>query len=266
VGAVDRVPKSSWVFYMSDKIYHDLPAPPLLCADRETIAEKYLALLPNYRGGPVDIAEIVRSAGVEIIERTWDKMGDNEAFARPQISSIFVRPGFKDELKRKIPETLFKLAHEFAHVVLHRGVLAKPLKLGGNISQSWLQPGEGQEGQAWDLARAIMLPGFHLHDGEDILRVAADFNAPPSHVSLRLAQLRLERRKKIQPIKNLPPDIKRVWDLARKHPEYNADYYRLSDIGSGSLVEINSFNRFDLPLGWLVDHGRIYWKDEWCGW
>ena len=25
---------------------------------------------------------------------------------------------------------------------------------------------------------------------------------------------------------------------------------------AGSLVEINSYNRFDLPLGWLVDHGQ----------
>jgi Zn-dependent peptidase ImmA (M78 family) len=168
---------------MSEKIYSDLPAPPLLTADREGIADRCLALLPNYRGGPIDIVEIVRSAGVSIIELTRDKMGDNEAFARPQVNSIFVRPGFKDELKRKLPETLFKLAHEFAHVVLHRGALAKPLKLGGNVSLGWLRPGEGQEDQAWDLARAIMLPRSQLHDHNDILRTAADFNAPPIHVS-----------------------------------------------------------------------------------
>ncbi len=251
---------------MSEKIYSDLPAPPLLTADREGIADRCLALLPNYRGGPVVIVEIVRSTGVSIIELTRDKMGDNEAFARPQVNGIFVRPGFKDELKRKLPETLFKLAHEFAHVVLHRGALAKPLKLGGNVSLGWLRPGEGQEHQAWDLARAIMLPRSQLHDHNDILRTAADFNAPPIHVSLRLAQLRLERRKRIQPIKALPPEIKRVWESARVHPEYQADYYRLSDSGSGSLVEINSYNRFDLPLGWLVDHGHICWKDEWSGW
>jgi hypothetical protein len=251
---------------MGEKIYPDLPALPLLTADRESIADRCLALLEQYRGGPVDIVRIVGSAGASIIELPLDKMGDNEAFARPQVNTIFVRPGFKDELRRNLPETLFKLAHEYAHVVLHRGALAKPLKISGNVSPGWIKPGEGQEEQAWDLARAIMLPRSQIHDYDDEFQTARDFNAPPLHVSLRLAQLKLERRKKIQPINALPVNIKRLWDSARIHPDYDSAYYRLSDKGSGSLVEINSYNRHDLPLGWLVDHGHIYWKDEWTGW
>ena len=249
---------------MSDEIFHDLPAPPLHPDVREEIADKWLSSADQNQGGPVNIMAILSVAGITISELPVAKMGDNAAYARPQVKTIFVRPDFRSECLRKNPNALFAIAHEFGHCALHRGPLAKPLKVSGNVSPTWIKQAGGQEDQAWDLARAIMLPRAFVYDTDEVADITQRLNAPLHHAKIRLAQLRFERRKKIQSILTLPDTVKSLWDSARADPDHDPNYYRISS--KGSLVEINSYNRFDLPLGWFVNHGKIYWKDEWSGW
>jgi len=241
-------------------IYHDLPAPPLSADERERIAEEWLYASRQTNRGPVDIETIIRCAHCEIVELSKSKMGDNEAFARAQVNTIFVSASFKQGVFAKQPEHLFKLAHEFSHLVLHRGPLAKPLKVSGNSPLSWKPAAERQEDQAWDLARSIMLPRMHLRGDEMVDAIMQEFNAPREHAVVRLNQLRVERRKLRKPCEDLPSKAREIWEAARIHPDFDKDFTRLSK--SGLRVAASSYNRLDRPFGWYVCCGAIYSKDE----
>ena len=112
---------------MSDDIFHDLPAPPVSPEEREMIAEKWLRSAEQTHGRPVDILAIVKSANVTIVELTADKMGEQRGIRTASSEHHICAPGLQ-ERSTNTPLTLFKLAHEFSHCVLHRGALAKPLK------------------------------------------------------------------------------------------------------------------------------------------
>lgn len=245
-------------------INHDLPAPPLLPERREEIAEQWLNAANQLQRGPIDISAIVTEAKMQVVTLSPAKMADNEAFARPQVNTIFVRDGFRDEVIRKRPETLFKLAHEFSHLVLHRGELAKPLKLDGNVPLAWKPPEERQEDQAWDLARSIMLPRMHIRGPEEVAAIAQEFHAPSSHVIARLAQLRRERSKLRKPCDDLPTAARIVWENAGIHPEYDRHFTRLSK--SGLRVDALSYNRLSEPFGWYIICGNIYSRAEMDMW
>lgn len=241
-------------------IYHDLPAPPLFPDERERIAEQWLAASHQNTRGPIDIEAVVRAANCEIVELPKSKMRDNEAFARAQVNTIFVSAPFKQGISAQRPGPLFKLAHEFSHLVLHRGSLAKPLKVSGNLPLPWKPADERQEDQAWDLARSIMLPRAHLRGDEIVAAIMDEFNAPREHVVLRLNQLVIERRKLRKPYEDLPTKAREIWEAARIHPDFDKDFTRLSK--SGLRVDATSYKRLDKPFGWYIYCGAICGKDE----
>jgi hypothetical protein len=143
---------------------------------------------------------------------------------------------------------------------LHRGALAKPLKEAGNIPLSWKPAEERQEDQAWDLARAIMLPRMFLFGTEIPNEIVNQFNAPLRHVEILLAQLRRERKKLRKPSQDLPMKVREVWDRAATHPDFDSDFTRLSK--SGMRVDAASYNRLSEPFGWYVHWNQIYSKIE----
>lgn len=245
---------------MSIDSNHDLPAPPLPPSDREKVSEAWLTAGAQLHGGAVDIVSILTAANVQIVTLSDEKMKDHLAFAKPQVNTVFVRGSLRDALYRKDPNATFDLAHEFAHLVLHRGALAKPLMITGNTPLSWKPAEERQEDQAWDLARSIMLPRMFVTGDESPRDIVVQFNAPLSHVEIRLAQLRRERRKLRKPSLDLPMKVHAVWARAATHPDYDPDFTRLSK--SGMRVDAASYNRLSGPFGWYVLWDQIYAKSE----
>lgn len=254
---------------MSNDIHHDLPAPPLNPEEREQLAETWLKSTDQLHGGPIDVLKLLDSAAITLCEWPVERMLDNEVYARPQVQSIFGRPSFVSAVHKGERGALMKLAHEFAHCVLHRGPAAKPLKAAGNHSLSWISGTESQENQAWQMARAIAIPRNFVRPSDTADAIAARFRVPIEHAVLRLKELQFERRKCLQDTPTgVPPKLDvqaaRYWKRAAIDANHDPDWYRLSD--GNFLISIAGYNRRDHRLGWYVYCDRIYANDEWDQW
>lgn len=254
---------------MSDRIQDDRRSPPVFAEERERLAETWLMEANQLHGGPVDVPMLLEVAGIRLIEWPIDKMGDNEALARPQVRTILGRPRFVTSVKKREPAAFVKLAHEFAHCVLNNGPDAKPLKAAGNAKLQWISESESEENQAWQLARALTLPRRFIRNEDSAVGLATRFQVPIEQAQLRLSEIQLERRKSLQTTPTLlPPELPdaaaRMWRRAAIDENHDPEWYRLS---SGNyLVSISGYNRRDHRLGWYIYCGRIYANDEWDQW
>jgi Zn-dependent peptidase ImmA (M78 family) len=250
---------------MTDKIYDDRKTRPIPPEERESLAEAWLKNSGELHGGPVDILNVLNSAGIALVEWSLEKMGDDKARAYPQIRTVVARPDLMRGLKRSCPSDLMAMAHEFGHCVINDGPNAKPLKISGNAKLPWIDDRESEEGLAWQLARAIMMPRAFVTDRDSAEGIATRFQVPLEQATIRLAELRFERRKGLQhpseierPI--LPACAERAWRYAAISEGHDAEWYRLTT--GNYLVALVGYGRPKHKLGWFLQKGRIYANEE----
>lgn len=247
---------------MAEKIYDDRKTRPLPPEERETLAENWLKNAGELHGGQVNIFNVLETAGVELVEWSAEKMGNDHARAYPQIKTVVARPDLMRRVKRRLPPALMDIAHEFAHCVINDGPNAKPLKMGGNAKLAWISESESEENLAWQLARALMMPRAFISEGDNAQAIASRFEVPLEQAATRLAELRLERRKGLQrnvelPNPLLPEYAEKAWRNAAVAPGHDdPERYRLST--GGHLIAKEGFNSKKHSLGWFLYNGRIY--------
>ncbi len=250
---------------MSEKIYDDRKTRPIPPEERETLAEGWLEKSGELHGGQVNILNVLKTAGIELVEWSFEKMGSDQARAYPQVKTVAVRPDLMRQVKRGSPQGLISIAHEFGHCVINDGPNAKPLKFGGNAKFAWINESESEENLAWQLARALMMPRTFISDSDNAQAIASRFEVPLDQAVIRLAELRLERRKGLQTnveISNplLPEYAEKAWRKAAIAEELDPERYRLST--GGHLIAKDGFKLQKHKLGWFLDNGRVYANSE----
>lgn len=250
---------------MPAKIYDDRQTKPLLPEKRESLAEIWLKESGEFHGGPVNILSVLKSAGIELIECSLEKMGADQARAYPQIKTIVVRPDLMRGVNRCSPLALMAIAHEFSHCVINDGPNAKPLRISGNAKLPWISDSEAEENLAWQLARAVMMPRAFISDSDNAKAIATRFQIPLEQATIRLAELRLERRKGLQgrgaierPV--LPACAERAWRQAAIADGHDPEWYRLST--GNYLIALAGYGKPKHKLGWFLHNGRVYANEE----
>jgi hypothetical protein len=258
--------------------FNDIPVPPISQPEVESAALAWSRLGTPEGREIVDVLYLYERANVTLLERSDIEMGADEARAAPALNRVFVRRSLLQRLEAGDLHATMDLAHEFGHVVLHRGPEMKARKVGGNAQERFITEEESAEAQAWRFARALMMPLAIVKQIQSAEELAAFSNVPIEHARLRMAeaarllpkpqsafvegvlrqkkspaQLREERKAREA------RELLRVWNAAERIP---GDRLNSRLCSQRKWRVLWSEHNQMTECGWVLKEGKIVaWKD-----
>lgn len=254
----------------------------------EAIAEA-LARRHGISGPVTKIVEVLRAetlsafsllSGWRIVERSLVDMPRDEGRADFSQKMLEFREGVLENAESGRHRDKMTVAHELGHVLLdhkHGGIMHRVQQ--GNSKLGFGRQAESAEWQATYFAAAFLMPRPIVRDCSNATEVSLR-----CRVSLQAAQIRFDEVNVRGVAKQTPPDIqagieqlktsvrdsgtrpvrktvlppeveqKLCWELAPKHPEHDAESFRVID--DKYVVMKSRFGRA-MVGGWTIEAGKI---------
>lgn len=271
---------------MSDDT-EDLVVKARLRADIESSADA-LRRRQQARGPIRDVVQLLISEinctfsplhGWKLVERPDAEMPDEEAYADFTTKELVFRASVLAGARRGLNRYRMTVAHEMGHVVLEHQHGRLRRMQDGNREVKFGRKTESAEWQARYFAAVLLMPrelvkdcptvsavsvtcGVSLQAAEirfDEINVRGKAKQTPSDITAEIELLKVSvKQVDARPARTsvLPLDVqvKLCWELAPKHPEYDADKFRVLD---DKYVIMSS--RFGLAMvgGWTIESEKI---------
>lgn len=252
---------------------------PLSNVEVEKLAEAWHDALVDKDDLSPDVFQMLERAkeykltqDLEIISIPDDQMGDKLAYAVPELKRIFVRDSVANGAKRKVRRDRMTIMHEFGHVVLHPGNIARPrLAL---ESERTTKAYESAEHQTKLFAAAILMPRKKIKHLTSPAVIAEKCQVSLEAATIRFKQVCSRRiptfvkemlatrltKPTLVPTSiqnfNIPrkkTEIEQIWESAAIAPGEDPAEYRLSV--KGYLVKRSEYLKMT-ECGWFAN-GKV---------
>ena len=213
--------------------------------------------------------------GLQVIFEPDGEMGSNEARAEFNPPCIYVRQSLENDAFNNAPRLRSTLAHELGHLILHPGVPKFR-----TVSSDKLAGFRVQEGEAWEFARAFLMPSWKVQ------RVTSPLDLSlRCRVSLEIAEIRHAQfvhgkhgRAEVPGVRDAINCLKSVrvpraedagiaaererakaWERALHVPDEDPSRVRRSEDGNyGYRIERDQYEKPNSPFGWYVRDGKAF--------
>jgi hypothetical protein len=259
-------------------IFDDVPVSRRSQQDIEASARPWSDVGAPNGGLVIDMIRLYKEAKVELIARPDAEMGTDLAHAVPQLNRVFIRESLLRAAKAGDLEAKMVLAHEFGHVVLHRGAESKARKVEGNAPLRFIPEEESAEAQAWKFARALTMPLSVVDKVQTADELATYCQVSVEHARLRLTERRQLFGKRASPsfVQGLLPrkspselaeerkakearERLQIWNKAQRIPGDRTNS-RMCSRGKWRVVW-SEYNQMT-ECGWIIREGAIIaWMD-----
>jgi hypothetical protein len=254
--------------------FNDIPVAPISQRQIEEAAAAWIRESSQEGQEVIDILKIYRVAKVDIVVRRDSEMGDDLARAAPSSNRVFIRGSLLEAVTKCDSTAHMVLAHEFGHVVFHRGPEMKARKVNGNAELGFIPQQESAEHQAWKSARALKMPLAVVRASSSADELARRCDVPIEHAQSRLievdqlagrreipafAQSIVEKRRSSRELADERKakeagELLRAWNNAQRIPGERGNA-RLCSLGKWRVVW-SEYNQ-TTQCGWRLRNGKI---------